>query len=303
MHLQFHYGANLPFIRHDDAGLHVGLTNAALKQSIETWAVPTGKQVKRGHFHLVESDESILGAASVEVRPGTLAATTQSLYDELLAERPEFSLYRVWHFVPHINDASACSPENYKTFCRGRALAFEKYANDERCAKHANTPAASAVGTQGEHLTMVYLAGRAPSDHIENPRQTPAYGYPEKYGTMPPTFARATTVRYNGKPTLFISGTASILASESIGDTIEDQLATTLENLRVIAAQASASPRGKRRVRVYLRHAMDYDYVKDQLDAHYLNDGDEAFYIVADICRQELLVEIEATIQPSPPGG
>lgn len=73
-------------------------------------------------------------------------------------------------------------------------------------------------------------------------------------------------------------------------------MATTLENLEIVAAQTAAPPTGKRRVRVYLRHADDYNYVKAQLEAHYLNAGDEAYYIQADICRRELLVEIEVTM-------
>lgn len=293
MNLEFSYGADSPSVEETDNGLRVAVMNSACTQTSEVWDLPAGQYTERGDFQCIESDNFILAAASIRVTPATLAAKTESLYDLLLTDHPEFSLYRIWHFVPQINEIPDGHMENYRSFCQGRAIAFEAHANE---ALHSRIPAASAVGTVGEHLTIVYLAGKPRSTHIENPRQTPAYRYPEKYGPKPPAFARATTVTIDGAPTLFISGTASILASESIGTSIENQLETTLENLNILAAKTPAQSTGKRRVRVYLRHAHDFSYVKSQLDAQYLNDCDEAYYIVADICRKELLVEIEVTI-------
>lgn len=293
MYLEFQYGAKAPSIEQHGDALQIGLMNPAYGAFAERWTLPAGHYTKRGDFHFIESDDYLLGAASAKVRPDTLIATTGSLYEQLLSEHPEFSLYRIWHFVPGINEQAEGYLENYRAFCLGRATAFEAHVDDPL---HCKIPAASAVGTAGEHLNLVYLAGKPLATHLENPRQTPAYEYPEKYGPKPPSFARATSADYLGHPRLFIAGTASVLASESIGDTIESQLATTLENLQQIASQSPVSNRAKRRVRVYLRHAGDYDYVKAQLDALYLNEGDEAFYIQADICRKELLVEIEATI-------
>ncbi|MGZ0654600.1 chorismate transformation enzyme, FkbO/Hyg5 family [Coraliomargarita sp. W4R53] len=293
MDLLFHYNATAPYIDANDNGLQIGIMNSSCAQTIERWSLPEGKHTQRGDFHLIESDTYTLAAASIPVCPENLAQSTESLYQQLLADHPEFSLYRIWHFIPQINDVPAGHIENYRAFCTGRALAFEAHTNE---ALHSKIPAASAVGTVGQHLTLVYLAGKALSTHFENPRQTPAYKYPSAYGPKPPAFARATTVNFNNAPTLFISGTASILASESIGNTIESQLATTIENLKIVAARSAIPTEPARRIRVYLRHADDFDYVKAQLEAHYLTKGDQAYYIVADICRKELLVEIEATI-------
>jgi len=293
MNLQFHYGATAPYINTKNNGLQVGVLNPSCAQAIERWSLPAGEYCRRGDFHIIESDAYILGAASIQVCPETLADTTESLYDQLLTNHPEFSLYRIWHFVPKINEIPNGKIENYRAFCKGRSIAFEAHANE---ALHSKIPAASAVGTIGEHLTLVYFAGKAISTHIENPRQTPAYNYPGKYGPKPPAFARATTVIFDDKPTLFISGTASILASESIGETIENQLATTIENLNGVASNTPNTYIGTRRVRVYLRHVSDFAYVKSHLEADYLSANDEVYYIVADICRKELLVEIEVTI-------
>jgi enamine deaminase RidA (YjgF/YER057c/UK114 family) len=293
MHLQFHYASKSPGIEKLGDDLHIGLMNASCGRAVESWTLPTGRYERHGDFKLFESSEYVLGAASIEVCPGTLTAKTESLYEQLLSNHPSFSLYRIWNFVPDINGQPEGHLENYQAFCLGRATAFERHVNN---ALHSKVPAASAVGTPGDHLTLVYLAGRPLGTHLENPQQTPAYEYPEQYGPKPPSFARASTVDYDGHPTLFISGTASVLASESIGETVESQLATTLDNLHAVASQCHTTHTGRRRARVYLRHAGDYDYVKTQLEASYLKRGDEATYIVADICRKELLVEIEVTI-------
>lgn len=46
-------------------------------------------------------------------------------------------------------------------------------------------------------------------------------------------------------------------------------------------------------LKVYMRHAQDLGAVRAELGAHGL-DADAALYLQADICRAELLVEIEA---------
>ena len=293
MYLEFQYSTTRPWLEKRGDVLSIGLLNRALGASVERWVLPDGHYLKRGDFHLIESSECVVGVASVSIQANTLATTTGSLYEQLLNDHPTQALYRIWHFVPGINQQSGDSIENYRAFCLGRATAFERNAGE---GQHLKMSAASAVGTGGGHLGLIYLAGRTPARHIENPRQTPAYRYSQKYGPKPPAFARATCVDFAGRPTLFISGTSSILASESTGDTIVSQLATTLQNLQIVAAQTTVPPTGKRLVRVYLRHVDDYAYVKAQLEAHYLHEGDEAYYIQADICRRELLVEIEVTM-------
>jgi enamine deaminase RidA (YjgF/YER057c/UK114 family) len=293
MSLEFKFGVSHPYIKKRNGGLSVGLMNPACGQDSEKWVLGKGSYSQRGDFHLVKADNYVVGAAAVSVSAETLSATTQRLYQQLLDEYPQGSIYRIWHFIPKINEVAPGQLENYRSFCQGRSKAFDKYAKDEL---YTRTPAASGVGTLGDHLTIIYLAGDPPGKHIENPRQTPAYEYPEIYGPRPPVFSRATSINDKSLPTLFISGTASILASESMGSTIEEQLKITLENLAIIAAQAIESHLVKRRVRTYLRDASDYGYVKAELEKRFLSPQDEATYIVADICRKELLVEIEVTI-------
>ena len=46
--------------------------------------------------------------------------------------------------------------------------------------------------------------------------------------------------------------------------------------------------------RIYVRHAGDVEKIQRELEVC-LGEGLDAHYVQADVCRQELLVEIEAT--------
>jgi chorismate lyase/3-hydroxybenzoate synthase len=164
-------------------------------------------------------------------------------------------------------------------------------------------PAATAVGKTSDarrSLQVCWLAGREPGVEIENPRQLAAYRYPRCYGPAAPSFSRAMLVP---GPLLLVSGTASIVGHESMhpGDTIA-QLHETLDNLDALlrqAAETAARPVPRlgpdSLLKVYLRHANDAAPVVQQLHAR-LGDGLPLVILAADICRQELLLEIEAVV-------
>src|SRR6185369_4357459 len=102
-----------------------------------------------------------------------------------------------------INESGPGEMENYRIFCRGRSLAFERHF----CAGFkARLPAASAVGSKSSALTVAFAASTRPPRHVENPLQVPAYDYPGEYGPRAPSFARATIVPGANDATVFISG-------------------------------------------------------------------------------------------------
>jgi chorismatase len=112
----------------------------------------------------------------------------------------------------------------------------------------------------------------------------PAYHYPGRYGPRSPSFARAS--RLPDGP-LLISGTASILghATAHPGD-VAAQCRTTLDNLTTLAGDL----RSLQTVKVYVRHAEDLAAVRRECAAAF---GGAAAYLVTDLCRRDLLVEIE----------
>ena len=134
---------------------------------------------------------------------------------------------------------------------------------------------------------------------IENPRQLSAYHYPRRYGMHPPVFSRATLLRQCGGLALFISGTASIVGHRSlhIGD-IAAQTRETLANIEALLGEANRAAPGARfslrelACKVYVRRPADLPIIQAELHAA-LGAGVRGVYLQADICRQDLLVEIE----------
>ena len=205
-------------------------------------------------------------------------------------------LLRVWNYLPAINRDEHGS-ERYRQFNRARQLAMRACGR----APQGNVPAASALGSPLESPLVVYfLAARTAPTFVENPRQVSAYHYPREYGSHSPAFSRATLLRQGAGLMLFISGTASIVGHRSLhlGDTAA-QTRETLANIEALLAEANRAVRGARfeldtlACKVYVRRPADLPLVQAELEAA-LGGGARVVYLQADICRQDLLVEIEA---------
>jgi enamine deaminase RidA (YjgF/YER057c/UK114 family) len=206
-------------------------------------------------------------------------------------------LLRVWNHVSDINGASD-GMERYRLFNIGRQDAFLAHG---RTVAGISVPAASALGaTVGAPLLVYCIAARQPATAIENPRQLSAYHYPQDYGPRRPTFSRASLVSFGTQRLLFISGTASIVGHRTLhAEDVAEQTRETLRNIGAILQQAQS--RGVAGMsladlhyKVYVRHAADWPVIRAELQRA---AGTAARYIAlqADVCRIDLLVEIEAT--------
>lgn len=226
---------------------------------------------------------------------------------ELMAARGAAHLQRVWNYLPRLHEDEA-GLERYRAFNAGRQQAFLQAG----AAAFEGAPAACALGLPDGPLVLRLLAGRRPAVAIENPRQVSAYHYPADYGPRAPTFSRAALSRAaDGTPLLFVSGTASIVghASRHAGD-LAAQTEETLMNLRTVVDEASRCS-GRRyalpqlALTAYVRHAADAAPVRAQLSAALGADSPALRTLVivqADVCRRELLVEIEAHGEPGTEG-
>ena len=203
-------------------------------------------------------------------------------------------LWRVWNYLADINLETE-GLERYRQFNIGRQQAFVE------CRRGAtgNVPAACAIGLVGGRLNIAFMAGATPAVPVENPRQISAYNYPAEYGPRSPTFSRAALVYPAGQEMLFISGTASIVGHQTVH--VGDVVGQCRESMANIAAVVEAANRlcrspafglGELSYRVYVRHAGDFHKVRDTLKD--LIGEAEAVYVQADICRHDLLLEIEA---------
>ncbi|WOO42317.1 hypothetical protein [Rubellicoccus peritrichatus] len=241
----------------------------------------------------VENEAFIIIATKVLVA-NNMEAVTLELYQRLLTAVGSQQILRIWNYVPRINEWES-GDENYRSFCSGRAKAFATQAAPD----NTNFPAASAVGCNGDEVITILIAAKSgKAHHFENPLQCPAYEYPPQYGANAPAFARATSWEKHGSA-LYISGTSSVSGHETAFPLdIDGQLRVTAQNLYSILNEARmrgvsndlAKPGW---LKAYVRKPHDASKVEAFLaEENWLVD-DRFSIVQADICRRELLVEIE----------
>jgi chorismate lyase/3-hydroxybenzoate synthase len=257
---------------------------------------------KHGGTVAAMSGDVLFGSITApEDRNAGLDHTTEQAYGELLRLLREFGfphLWRIWNYFPRINEDQH-GLERYRLFCMGRHHALA----DALPGFPASLPAGTAVGTQSGPLQMYFLAGAQAVTHLGNPRQLNAYDYPEIYGPRSPSFARATLCRSEGAVQLFISGTASVVGHQSRHEGLPDlQALETVTNLRALIdyaqdlAPAIDGGTGLQSVfKVYVRNPKYLETVRRVLHASFLLPS-RLLYLQGDLCRKELLVEIEGLI-------
>lgn len=296
MQLAFHFGQNPAGIT---SGAAIGVPNPVIAgRAAEPWADVTDAH-EYGGLALWNCGDELWGAGFADVSAQGFDTAAEALYAEVFDASRQLTLHRIWNLIPRIN-AHDGDLENYQAFCQGRHRAFQAHFGS---AGEQRMPAASAVGTVGEKLCVVFIAGSDAVNYVENPEQVPAYRYPARYGPRSPSFARASLVERAGGRRLYISGTASIRRSESLhpGD-VAAQFELAMANMDLVARNAglpgglSAHSPGQRSFRIYLRHADDWPVVRPLFEQR-LQRGEDGYSVLqADICRRELLVEIEACV-------
>jgi chorismate lyase / 3-hydroxybenzoate synthase len=288
----------------------------------EVWRVSGNRPIELsngatslGRVHHRFCDELLFGSISIDERalddlPGArdgaegrsnaLLRATETAYREIfevLATTEHRYPIRIWNYLPDIN-READGDERYRHFNSARQSAFLSSGR----TTFGSVPAASALGSPaGSPISIYFLAARHPPVMIENPRQTSAYHYPPKFGIHSPVFSRACVLSGAAGTSLFVSGTASIVGHETIhqGDVVA-QTRETLANIRALLDEANRvvgsarySPDGLK-LKVYVRQPGDLRAIEAVLTAA-LPESTCIVYLQADVCREDLLVEIEAT--------
>lgn len=282
-------------------GLSTGLEWLGGELKGERWQVhtPVAEGITNGIAWRCGGGLCFLSAQSSDDGRADVAALTDDLYRRLLktAQATDHPwLLRIWNYLPDIN-AGAGDAERYRRFCVGRARALEWMGIQE-----SRLCAGSAIGGEEPVLRLYALTGRLPGHPIENPRQVSAYRYPRSYGPRSPSFTRATALSgQDGTVTLMISGTASVVghATAHAGD-LDGQLQETARNLDALLGEAALAldrPRLARfdtdsLMRIYVRNRRDWPQVKTFVDRTWPQV--QSAGLRGDICRGDLLVEIEA---------
>lgn len=228
-----------------------------------------------------------------------LQAATETAYREifdLLDAEGYSTVLRFWNYFPAIN-AETAGIERYRQFNIGRQDAFLARGR----SVIGNVPAACALGSASGCLNVAFLAVRGEAIGVENPRQVSAFHYPSQYGPRSPTFARAGLLRQDGGGILFVSGTASIVGHQSLHhDDVVAQTRETMRNIAAVVAEANrlaastAFDLADLCYKVYVRHPDDVAAVREEIE-QFVGAPVQAVFLRADICRAELLVEVEAS--------
>ena len=265
----------------------------------ESWRIvnaPDAPERDRGNVRVNEVDGFQFGHLVVPAAGAAIDTVTELAYREVLAATTEsghLHLLRVWNYFGAINTGDG-DDESYRRFCIGRARAIPAEPT-------TGFAAATAIGIPGEaaELHLSWLAARRRGVPIENPRQVSAWEYPRDYGPVAPGFSRAMLIEWNEPPLLLVSGTASVVGHESRHDECLAQLDEALVNLDHVIARAAARLGTSSRagagtvLRVYLRDPLDAAAVSARLLERF--GASMPFMLLhGDICRRELLVELEA---------
>jgi chorismate lyase/3-hydroxybenzoate synthase len=244
------------------------------------------------------NDELVFGTIRLEQATGiALEQVVEQSYlaiFDFLDETGFAKPIRFWNYLTAIT-AEEHGLERYKRFNIGRHRAFSTRLREPI------PPVASGLGGQQGASVIYFLAAHEAARPIQNPRQVNAFEYPPIYGPSSPRFSRASIFSSIETRTLFISGTASIVGHETRhAGNLAGQIAETTENLRAlirVAEQADAWGHDDRwTLKVYLHDPAYREPVDAALHAMF-GSVYQLMYLRADICRPELLVEIEAVRQ------
>ena len=240
-----------------------------------------------------------------------------SLMEKILAsENMDFSdVVRQWNYIEnitHIPDKKQ-NLQHYQIFNDVRSKYYGK-ANFKN-----GYPSATGIGSDEGGVIINFIALAGSSDiqisPLMNPGQIDAHKYSQKVlvgsGVFVedekscPKFERGKTVFTHEGYKIYISGTASIIGEETVHPTdVEKQTVTTInniknltkpENLSEFSAISPVEDYEYSYVRAYVKHKKDIDIVKRTCEKHFQSKCFQ--YLVADICRSDLLVEIEALIE------
>ncbi|MDR2345564.1 MAG: hypothetical protein LBE18_05810 [Planctomycetaceae bacterium] len=294
---------------------------------VEIWAI-AGKNVKRKKSDsdniIVTESDSIRWFFGGNFRSDNLpvGAYNRSLDafknfgDSLIQNKFQLDqVIRTWIYQGHLvlpdKAESAGSLQRYQELNRARTDFFgttkflSQYLPPE--CKSMVFPASTGIGADDIDVVIAAIAvDTKRKDFIavplENPNQTSAFSYSENYSPQSPKFARGMAVTIDNWCQIFVSGTASITDSESrFGGDPASQTEQTLDNIAALIDSDNLTQHGIKGfnsgldkfecVRVYIKNSNDFNVIDKICKKRLTNTP--TLYTIADVCRPELLVEIE----------
>ncbi|MFI3294621.1 MAG: hypothetical protein R3Y19_01220 [Rikenellaceae bacterium] len=232
----------------------------------------------------------------------------EKLYSILEAEQMAVkNIDRQWNYIEHITRCEH-DLQHYQVFNDVRS---EYYSHTEWTSGY---PAATGIGTVAGGIIIEIDAATLRNTRtvaLDNSLQIAAHEYSksvllgEATQKSTPKFERARAIVYQSifgdrEAMIYISGTAAIRGELSLLDMgIADQTRITLENIAYLIGLENLEKHGiepqrlpvLKYMRVYLKYAKDFVAAREVVSR--IHPTIPALYVVSDVCRDELLIEIE----------
>jgi len=247
---------------------------------------------------------------------GSIMEERIDAFDQLQAilweEKMEFSdIIRQWNYIEKITelvDDGTSLSQHYQVFNDVRSKYYKK-------ANFINGfPAATGIGMDYGGISIDFIAASFKDSNsvvgLKNPFQIDAYTYSPKvladnnlmsdFCRTTPKFERAKVIATPDGQWVFVSGTAAISGEESINNNnVEQQTELTIDNILSLISWENLHNHGIKKgnevkvdyLRAYVKNQHDIPQVMNICQKHFPQI--HIACLVADVCRPELLVEIE----------
>ncbi len=222
-------------------------------------------------------------------------------------------IFRQWNYIPQITAVDGNNYQHYQAFNDSRTE-FYRQADWSR----NGYPAATGIGMEWGAVTVDLIAVKPIGPKmriipIDNDLQLAAHGYSQQVligaendkveGRSTPKFERAKALGNAEEGYIcFISGTAAIRGESSMeNSTAAQQAIQTMENIEHLISDHTCNKYGielsekEREIpvgRAYVKFPADTAEIKHATEERWPQTS--MAYLLADVCREELLVEIEA---------
>lgn len=219
-------------------------------------------------------------------------------------------IVRQWNYIGNITGYHN-NEQNYQIYNNSRTQFYQK------TSWPYGYPAATGIGAQFNGLIISCIAFKSTNNKhkriypLNNPLQIAAHSYSKEVliGSSTtslketPKFERAKLIDFANNIFCFISGTAAIRGEYSTHiQSPQKQTELTLDNIEYLISlenlQYNSCPDTSLKIcnlRVYIKNRNHYQVIRKTVEIRF--PLIPAIYLFTDICREELLVEIEGICQ------
>lgn len=294
-----------------DAPLVVYVAQPCLtaKMAVEITYLPEDCTIKHEHhngYTLLKGDgfcELVTEGITTSSPTASIREQSEDIFAQLgdILAKNNFDIsdiYRQWNYIEQIT-LMKDGKQNYQEFNDARSRFYNN-------AKWTNGyPAATGIGSSccGVMVEVYAIKGEKIVNHaIDNPLQISAHSYSQKVLTGKSDEQQRTTPKFERArivgDTVYISGTAAIRGEDSLAlDNAAEQATETMQIIEQLLAPENipVAVKGSNYtlLRVYIKNGKDAPEVIRFMDKNYPDVTKH--YLEADVCRPELLVEIEGT--------